>query len=402
MPPEKEKPELNAVLDSHRVLVCVGSGGVGKTTTAASLALWGALSGRRTAVVTIDPAKRLADCLGINPSGNLEKPLPPELFASYGLQPTGTLTALLVDQQSAWDAAIARYASTPEIRDRIFANRFYQGLSRAFSGSHEYMAMDTLALLVQQGTYDLIVVDTPPTRQALDFLEAPQRLQRFLDSRARAWFTRATETRTWSALSAVNRTTTFLLRKIEEATGISALSEISEFFTTMQAMFDDFGERFQCVSQLLISAETAFLLVTSPEHSVLTEAEEFHQSLTQMGITLKAVVVNRVHDEWLAVSPPATERRRLTEQLRSFLPLSAEQERVAEWLVKNFFAYQQIAREEATRLTQFADTLSTASLLVRVPALPAFPADLAGLSLLHHYLFPPRAERPPRRKAKKR
>jgi len=397
-----EKPELNALLASHRVLVCVGSGGVGKTTTAAALALWGALSGRRTAVVTIDPAKRLADCLGIRPGSSPEKPIPPELFASYGLQPTGTLTALLVDQQSAWDAAIARYAPTPEIRDRIFANRFYQGLSRTLSGSHEYMAMDTLALLVQQGTYDLIVVDTPPTRQALDFLEAPQRLQRFLDSRARAWFTRAPGTRTWSALSAVNRTTTFLLRKIEEATGISALSEISEFFTTMQAMFDDFGERFQRVSQLLTSAETAFLLVTSPEYTVLAEAEEFYHGLTQMGITLKAVVVNRVHDEWLAVSPSATERRRLTERLRSLLPLSAEQEPVVEWLVKNFFAYQHLAREESTRLAQFTDTFSASPLLIRVPALPAFPADLAGLTLLNHYLFSSPAERPLRRRARKR
>jgi len=387
MPRQKSKPELGPLLNTHRVLVCVGSGGVGKTTTAASLALWGALSGRRTAVVTIDPAKRLADCLGISPSGNLEKPLPPELFARYGLHPTGTLTALLVDQHSAWDAAIRRYAPTPEIRDQIFANRFYQGLSRTFSGSHEYMAMDTLALLVQHGAYDLIVVDTPPTQQALDFLEAPQRLQRFLDSRARAWFTRATTARSWSAFSAVNRTTTFLLRKIEEATGISALREISEFFTIMQTMFDDFGERFQRVSQLLMSAETAFLLVTSPEPEVLVEAQEFRQGLMQMGVSLKAVVANRVHDEWLAVSPRSSDPARLTERLTSVLQGPAADRRHVEWLVKNFLSYQHIAREEAARLTQFADTLPAATPLVRVPALPAFPADLAGLAKMHRYLF---------------
>ena len=386
MPHQKSKPELGPLLNSHRVLVCVGSGGVGKTTMAASLALWGALSGQRTAVVTIDPAKRLADCLGINPTENLEKPLPPELFASYGLHPKGTLTALLVDQQSAWDAAIRRYAPTPEIRDQIFANRFYQGLSRTFSGSHEYMAMDTLALLVQQGTYDLIVVDTPPTRQALDFLEAPQRLQRFLDSRARAWFTRAT-TRSWSAFSAVNRTTTFLLRKIEEATGISALREISEFFTIMQTMFDDFGERFERVSQLLMSAETAFLLVTSPESEVLVEAQEFRQGLIQMGVSLKAVVTNRVHDEWLAVSPRSVDPARLTERLKSVLQGPAADPLSIEWLVKNFLSSQRMAREEAARLTQFTDTLPTTTPVVRVPALPAFPADLAGLAKLHHYLF---------------
>jgi anion-transporting ArsA/GET3 family ATPase len=368
------------------VLVCVGSGGVGKTTTAASLALWGALSGRHTAVVTIDPAKRLADCLGISPSGNLEKPIPPELFARYGLRPKGTLTALLVDQPSAWDAAIRRYAPTPEIHDQIFANRFYQGLSRTFSGSHEYMAMDTLALLVQHGAYDLIVVDTPPTRQALDFLAAPQRLQRFLDSRARSWFTRAT-TRSWSAFSAVNRTTTFLLRKIEEATGISALREISEFFTLMQTMFDDFGERFQRVSQLLMSADTAFLLVTNPEPDVLAEAQEFHQGLMQMGVSLKAVVANRIHDEWLAVSPRSIDPARLTERLKSVLQGPTASRLPVEWLIKNFLSYQSMAREEAARLTQFTDTLPTAIPVVRVPALPAFPADLAGLAKMHRYLF---------------
>lgn len=387
MSSQKSKSDLGSLLNSHRVLVCVGSGGVGKTTTAASLALWGALSGRRTAVVTIDPAKRLADCLGINPREHLEKPLPQELFARYGLYPTGTLTALLVDQQTAWDAAIRRYAPTPEICDQIFANRFYQGLSRTFSGSHEYMAMDALAVLIQQGVYDLIVVDTPPTRQAIDFLAAPQRLQRFLDSRARAWFTRATSARSWSAFSAINRTTTFLLRKIEEATGISALREISEFFTTMQTMFDDFGERFQRVSQLLMSEETAFLLVTNPEPEVLAEAQEFHQGLGQMGVSLKAVVANRVHDEWLAASPRSSDPARLTERLTSALQGPATEHLPVEWLVKNFLSYQRLAREEAARLTQFTETLPTATPVVRVPALSAFPADLAGLAKMHRYLF---------------
>jgi anion-transporting ArsA/GET3 family ATPase len=170
----------------------------------------------------------------------------------------------------------------------------------------------------------------------------------------------------------------------------------------MQAMFDDFGERFLRVSQLLTSAETAFLLVTSPEHTVLMEAEELHQGLTQMGITLKAVVVNRVHDEWLAVSPPATESRRLIERLRSLLQLSAEQKPLAEWLVKNFFTYQQIAREELARLTQFADTFAIVPPLVRIPALPAFPADLAGLAMMHRYLFSSQTGRSQRWRSKKR
>ncbi|HEV8716589.1 MAG TPA: ArsA-related P-loop ATPase [Candidatus Binatia bacterium] len=378
--------DLTPVIATHRVLVCVGSGGVGKTTTAATLALWGALHGRRTAVVTIDPAKRLADCLGLNTLGAHEKPIPPETFAHYGLSPSGTLTALLVDQQGAWDAAVARYAPTAEIRERILANRFYQGLSRTFAGSHEYMALDTLATLVQKDVYDLIVVDTPPTRQALDFLEAPQRLQRFLDSQASKLFIRSATAKGWSALSAVNRTTTFLLRKIEEATGISALEDIIEFFTSMQRMFADFGDRFGRVSTLLTSAETAFLLVTSPEEDVLAEAEEFRIGLERLGMALKGVVVNRMHEQWRGQFPHYHSCTALSERLRLMLSLTVRDNTHLSWLAQNFLAHQTQARGEEQRVELFARNFPTDAAVVHVPLLPAFPADLGGLVTLLHYL----------------
>jgi anion-transporting ArsA/GET3 family ATPase len=155
----------------------------------------------------------------------------------------------------------------------------------------------------------------------------------------------------------------------------------------MQTMFDDFGERFQRVSQLLMSADTAFLLVTNPEPDVLAEAQEFHQGLMQMGVSLKAVVANRVHDEWLAVSPRSIDPARLTERLKSVLQGPTASRLPVEWLVNNFLSYQSMAREEAARLTQFTDTLPPAIPVVRVPALPAFPADLAGLAKMHRYLF---------------
>ncbi|HKA54637.1 MAG TPA: ArsA-related P-loop ATPase [Candidatus Binatia bacterium] len=379
-------PDLTPVIAAHRVLVCVGSGGVGKTTTAAALALWGALHGRRTAVVTIDPAKRLAECLGLDTSGAHEGPLPPETFAHYGLSPGGTLTALLVDQQSAWDAAVARYAPTAEIRERILANRFYQGLSRTFAGSHEYMALDTLATLVQQGAYDLIVVDTPPTRQALDFLEAPQRLQRFLDSQASKLFIRSATAKGWSALSAVNRTTTFLLRKIEEATGISALEDIIEFFTSMQRMFVDFGDRFGRVRALLTSAETAFLLVTSPEEEVLAEAEEFRLGLDRLGMALKGVVVNRMREPWRGHLPQGRDRAALAERLRPVLSLTVRDGPHFSWLAHNFLAAQAQARGEGRRVALFARRCPADAARVHVPLLPAFSADLGGLATLLHYL----------------
>jgi anion-transporting ArsA/GET3 family ATPase len=397
MKEKKPQNDLASVIAAHRVVVCVGSGGVGKTTTAASLALWGALSGRQTAVVTIDPAKRLADCFGIDPTNAHGKPVPSEMFQAYGLNPSGTLTALLIDQPSAWDAAIARYAPTAEICDRILANRFYQGLSRTFAGSHEYIALDTLALLIQQGTYDLIVVDTPPARQALDFLEAPQRLQRFLDSRARKWFLRPAGG--WNIFSAMNKTTAFLLRKIEEATGISALAEISDFFTTMQGMFDDFGERFQRVSALLASEETAFVLVSTLEEEVLTEATQFLADLDRLTIALKAVIFNRTHAEVTTRIAEEKTAVTLSEQLARAVQLAAADAQASKWLVKNLFAHQTLAHGEAARFAQFARRVPSTTPLIRVPVFPAFPGDFSGLINLSSYLFDNSQRRKLRRKS---
>lgn len=398
----QQRPDLASLVATHRVLVCGGSGGVGKTTTAAALALWGALQGRRTAVVTIDPAKRLADCLGLSALSAREEPLPPEVFAPYGPTPEGTLTALLVDQQSAWDAAVTRYAPTPEIRDRILTNRFYQGLSRTFAGSHEYMALDTLATLVQRGSYDLIVVDTPPARKALDFLEAPRRVQQFLDSRGTNWIVRSSMASGWAALSGVNRTTTFLLRKIEDATGISALREISEFFAASKQMFVDFSDRFKRVSELLVSAETAFVLVTSPEEAVLTEAREFRAGLERLGVALRGVIVNRVHEEWQGKGARYKNPAGLAERLRKIVHLPPADSTQLQWLVENFLAYQALAHGERVRLEHFQRGFPADMPLICIPVLPAFPADLGGLFTLHRYLFGEAAPRKfrPRKKAR--
>jgi anion-transporting ArsA/GET3 family ATPase len=377
---------LTDLIAAHRVIVCVGSGGVGKTTTAASLALWGTLQGRRTAVVTIDPSKRLADCLGLHISITEETTLSPETFARYGLTPTGTLTALLVDQQSAWDAAIARYAPTIEIRDHILANRFYQGLSQTFAGSHEYMALDALATLSDSDAYDLIVLDTPPVQQALDFLDAPARLQRFLDSRTNKWLMRPAMERGWATLSIANRTINALLHKVEEATGISALREIAEFFATMHGMFEDFGSRFKRVSTLLSSKATAFVLVTNPDEEILQEAENFRLGLEQLGIFLKGIVANRVHTDWQDSSLQTLDRQRLAKGLQRVLPRSVGTKTI-KWLVENFQTYQELARSETLRLEQFSQRLPQSLPFVRVPILHECPVDLRGLCTLHSYFF---------------
>ncbi|TMB05695.1 MAG: ArsA family ATPase [Deltaproteobacteria bacterium] len=158
---------LGELVARHQIVISAGSGGVGKTTVAASLALWGALEGRRAVVLTIDPARRLASSLGLESLGSGERDIPAEHFGAQGLTPKGTLAAMMLDQKGAWDALVERHAP-PEARDRILTNRFYQHLSQSFAGSYEYMAIEQLCALAESGRYDLIVVDTPPTRHALD------------------------------------------------------------------------------------------------------------------------------------------------------------------------------------------------------------------------------------------
>jgi anion-transporting ArsA/GET3 family ATPase len=298
------------------------------------------------------------------------------------------LTALLVDQQSAWDAAIARYAPTQEIRDRILTNRFYLGLSQTFAGSHEYMALDVLATLSRSGAYDLIVLDTPPMRQALDFLDAPARFQRFLDSRMSKWLMRPAMERGWAAFSMANRTMTLLLQKVEEATGISALREIAEFFTAMHGMFEDFGARFSRVSALLASEETAFVLVTSPDEEVLHEAEDFCVGLTRMGIALKGIVANRVYAQLSDTTRQAFAMQSLIPRLRRTLPRSVD-ERDLQWIAENFSGYCERARSEDVRLQRIFQSMPLPRISpIRVPVLPEPPGDLRSLCALHPYLFP--------------
>src|SRR5262249_50510121 len=193
-------------------------------------------------------------------------------------------------------ALVERHAP-PEARARILENPFYRHLSQTFAGSQEYMAIEQLCVLAESGDYDLIVVDTPPTRHALDFLEAPKRLGDFLDKSVIKWFVRPVNA-SWSALRAVNRSVGFLLRRIEQVTGISALAEISDFFTSMSGLFDNFQVRIEHAYRVLRGRETAFVVVSSPEEEVLEDAEYLSSKMSELHMPLKGVVLNRVHHEF--------------------------------------------------------------------------------------------------------
>ncbi|HZP42014.1 MAG TPA: ArsA-related P-loop ATPase [Candidatus Binatia bacterium] len=381
---------LRRLVDEHRIVISAGSGGVGKTTVAASIGVWGALAGRRAVVLTIDPARRLATSLGLDALGNDEREIPAELFRRQGLAPTGSLAAMMLDQKGAWDALVERHAP-PEARERILANPFYQHLSRTFAGSQEYMAIEQLCVLAESGRYDLIVVDTPPTRHALDFLDAPRRLDEFLDRKVIKWFVRPYFSAGWSAVRAMNRTAGFLLRRLEQATGVSALLEISDFFSSMSGLFENFHARIERAYEVLRGATTAFVLVTGPEEQVLGDAEYLSGKMADLRMPLKGVVLNRVHREY---RPRGRGRRRDEVGPEDLDALAALVGRVvpggeARELAENFVDYQTLARGETLRLEQFRLGLRRAIPVVEVPNFARDVHDLASLAAMHAHLFGP-------------
>ena len=380
---------LAELVASHRVVITTGSGGVGKTTVAASVALWGALAGRRTVVMTIDPARRLATSLGLADLSNTPQPIAPALFAPLGGPPRGSLSAMMLDQKGAWDALVERHAP-PEARERILANTFYQHLSQSFAGSHEYMAIEQLCLLADSGEWDLIVVDTPPTRHALDFLEAPQRIDDFLDRKVIQWFVKPYFSAGWSALQAVNRTASFLLKRLEQATGVSALVQISEFFTSMSGLFENFQPRIKRAYEVLRGAETAFVMVAAPEEQVLGDADYLSTKMAELRMPLRGVVLNRVHAEFRAAGEAGDDfgPEQLATVIEAVTRALGDDPVSARHLALNFVDYQTLARGEQLRIEQFRDGLSPGVPVAFVPNFARDVHDLTGLAGMHAHLFP--------------
>ncbi len=386
---------FRSVIERHQVIVCAGSGGVGKTTTAATIALWGAQQGRRAAVLTIDPARRLADSLGLPLSGGAEVTVPKELLREHGIEMSGTLTAMMLDQKGAWDSLVERHAPSAETRDRILANRFYQHLSQSFAGSQDYMAIEELARLRESGRYDLIVVDTPPSRHALEFLEAPQRIADFLDRRIVRWFVKPYMAAGWSALRLLNRTAGFVLRTLEEATGVGVLAEVSDFFAGMQGLFDGMNERMDRVYKVLRSSQTAFVLVSSPEEDVLEEADYLSDKMAELGMPLRAVVFNRVRPEFTepidrGLFPRGEIRGDDVKRVADVLVGTGIRDAgLAERLARNFTRYQDVARGDGLRLEMFAQSLPRQVPIARVPNFSSDLHQLGALVRMHPHLFSP-------------
>jgi anion-transporting ArsA/GET3 family ATPase len=351
---------LEPLLEGRRMVICAGSGGVGKTTTAAAVALGLAERGLKVAVVTIDPARRLANALGLHELDNEPR--------RVDVEAPGELWAMMLDAKRTFDQLIEHLAPDEKTRDEVFANRIYQQLSSAVAGSQEFTAIAKLYELDRDGDYDVLVLDTPPSRNALDFLDAPGRLTGFFQGRAIRVFMRP------AGLSGriLGRGTGVVFGILQRVTGVDLLRDLSVFFRSLGGMIDGFTERAKRVGALLEDPATTFLIVTAPRHDPVEEAIFFHRKLREAGMPFGGLVVNRVHQ------PPDDV---LGESVATELgPALAERVTVA---TQELAA---LAARDAANVQRLRDALGDPP-TVLVPELEDDVHDLDGLAQVRSQLF---------------
>jgi anion-transporting ArsA/GET3 family ATPase len=380
---------IEQLLAAKEIAVTCGSGGVGKTTVAAALATMAAVElGGRVLVLTVDPARRLATALGLEAFGNVEKPVPRTAFDAAGLKPEGELWAAMLDTRQSWDDLVRRHAPDARTREAILANPIYQNVSGRFVQSHDYIAMERLYELHASGRFDLIVVDTPPTRHALDFLDAPQRMADFFSSRLLRWLTVGYRNRIMTVASKPFYTVA------DRILGSKFLEDIAEFFSLMQTMEKGFVVRSREVARILGDRRTTFCVVTTLEPAPVHEAEFFVAELDKRRLHLGAVVVNKVLPATL-LDPDATRAAgALQEQapaLGGALATLAGAEpaqvgRVLAEVAESFRNFQVVAKREAEQRSELG---ASSDVTVTVPYFEDDITDLAGLARLGAQLWTP-------------
>jgi anion-transporting ArsA/GET3 family ATPase len=368
-------PAVDEILEGKDICICAGSGGVGKTTTSAAIAAGMAARGLRVCVLTIDPAKRLADSLGLRELGNEARQVDPELFEEHGIAMKGELWAMMLDAKATFDELVARQAPDEESRDRVLDNRIYQQISNALAGSQEYMAMEKLFELHTEGRFDLLVLDTPPTRNALDFLDAPRRLTQFIEGRSLRVFMKPTGL----AARVAGRGASVALSVFKRIVGFDLLADLAEFFNAFSGMVDGFQARAKRVNNLLADPHTCFLVVCGPQGEPINEAVYFHRKLVEAELPFGGVIVNKVHY-------PAERLRGDGGDLRAALNDRLDEDDLAGRVAENFADYQALAERDAHNIEHLAAELRTKG-VIRVPYLDEDVHDLGGLAEINRYLF---------------
>ncbi len=297
---------LADLLLSRRVVIAVGAGGVGKTTTAAALGVAAAQRGKRVLCLTIDPARRLAEALGLQTMTGEEQKVGAELFAKAGIPMKGSLTAMMLDTKRTFDELIEKHSSTPEKAKQLLSNKLYQYVSTSLAGTQEYMAMEKLVAVQADPRFDLVILDTPPTANAIDFLDAPAKLADAIDSAAMRWFVQAFENGGKFSLNILARSAAAVLRGLGRITGTGFLEAMAEFISELNDLFGGFKTRAKTVEQALRSKEVSFVLVTSPAPMSIQEVLFFSARLEESGMPRGAFVINRFRQPPPCASHPPT------------------------------------------------------------------------------------------------
>ena len=369
---------LEQLLAAKEIVIHCGSGGVGKTTTAAAVAAMAAVNlGGKVLVLTVDPARRLANALGLEEFGNVETQVPRQAFVDAGVEPRGELWAAMLDTKQSWDDLVRRHAPDATTRDAILANPLYKNITSRFVQSHDYIAMERLYEIHASGRFDLIIVDTPPTRNAVDFLDAPERMADFFSSRLLRWLTVPARSRVLTLASKP------FYSVADRILGSKFLEDIAEFFLLFQTMYKGFVDRAQAVTRTLADKRTTFVVVSTLESAPVREAEYFIEALEERSLHLGAVVLNKVLPSWF-LDAGATEAARSlcsdASELATALPasLGAPEQvgRVLHEVGESFLNFQVVAKREA----EIRAELSAApEVVASVPFFDHDITDLAGL-----------------------
>jgi anion-transporting ArsA/GET3 family ATPase len=367
------------IVERKEIIVCAGSGGVGKTTAAAAIALRAALDGKKAAVLTIDPARRLASSLGLKELSDEPSKVPATKFGDASLDPKGELWAMMLDTKTTFDRVVLRYAPTQEQAERIINNRFYRNIAGTLSGTQEYMAMEKLYELHADGGYDVVVIDTPPTRNALDFLDAPKRMTDFFESRVLRWFLIPYMKAGGGFMRVANVAATTFLRIVKRIVGSEVLDDTAEFFANLEGMYEGFKERAREVAALLKSDVTSFVVITSPSEDSVREATFFATRLNESGLPFGAVVVNRVH-------PRYDGGIEFKSRQLSKLEGGGVRGRLLAKLLENEEAFMRVVHLEEENLDQLARKIPRHR-WVRVPYLEREAVDFPGLAAIADQLF---------------
>ena len=384
--PRSSPSGLGSLLDTRRVILCVGCGGVGKTTTTAALGLAAARRGKRVLCLTIDPARRLSQSLGLSEMKTEAQLVRPEVFAQAGVAVTGSMTVMMLDTKSTFDGLVAQLAPTPERRDHILQNQLYKYISTSLAGTQEYMAMEKLYEVRSDPRYDLVLLDTPPTQNALDFLDAPERLVGALDSGATRWFLQAFQSSGKFSFNLLAKSTAAILRGIGKITGGGFLEQIAVFISEFNELFGGWRERANVIASALRGPDVAYVLVTTPDPLSVREVIYFADRLREQSMRRDAFVVNRVHPTYGRL-PDVTEidAALVARDLHLGRDASARLRRAADEETR-------LGKQDMIHLLALDAALDDEavgdSLEVRVPAFPFDIYDIERLAMVANLLAP--------------